>query len=212
MNPYDSIEAIIANSYKDFHAKGFDYICLHRSSQITVKAYFLNGDVTKVPEVVNLHNHRYAFSTEVLAGSMVDHTFRIETRTDLARMDARVFQRFDYMTPLNGGNGFTAVGENTLIPVKHEIVTVDMRIHRRSWDVHTIQMLEDQTVLLLTQYHDELPINTPTQCWVRKGEPAPDTKGLYTRFTADEVVNRLDIISALRAERRLRSHNASALE
>lgn len=59
---------LIQNSYRDFHAKGLDYVCLKRTPDHTVKVYFLDGDVSKVPEVVNPHDHRYAFETTVLSG------------------------------------------------------------------------------------------------------------------------------------------------
>lgn len=35
---------VLANSYRDFHAKGLDYICLKRSFKETLKLYFFDGD------------------------------------------------------------------------------------------------------------------------------------------------------------------------
>lgn len=66
----ERIQTIIANSFKNFHAKGLDYICLKRTPEHTRKAYFLNGDVTKLPDVVNPHDHRYHFNTTVVTGTM----------------------------------------------------------------------------------------------------------------------------------------------
>lgn len=63
-----NMEEVIANSFKDFHSKGLDYICLRRSPVLTTKLYFFDGDVSKLPEVVNPHDHRYDFSTVCLSG------------------------------------------------------------------------------------------------------------------------------------------------
>lgn len=186
----DNIETIIENSYKDFHAKGLDYICLSRSPEKTRKVYFLNGDVTKVPEVINPHDHRYNFETTVLAGEMSDHVY-------LPDEHGMPYQVFDYMTPLNGGNGFTYQGEIPLTKDRIERRCVGEFLRRSASTLHTIQMHRDQTVLLLTQYADIIPIDRPTTCFVRKGEPKPDTSGLYTKFTADEVLQRIDVITRL---------------
>ena len=61
--PSVSMEEVLANSFRDFHAKGLDYVCLKRRPSETVKLYFFDGDVSKLPEVVNPHDHRYDFST-----------------------------------------------------------------------------------------------------------------------------------------------------
>lgn len=192
-----SIESIIANSFKDFHAKGLDYICLVRTPQLTRKVYFLNGDVTKVPEVVNPHDHRYAFQTRVLAGAMLDHTY-----SPTCGEMGDVYQKFDYRTPLNGGNGFTYVEEVKLFKRSSEKAERGQRLWRDADTIHTIQMLQDQTVLLLDQFEDTVPIDQPTQTFVRKGYPEPSLDGLYTKFTADEVVQRLAIIRRLMEAKR----------
>lgn len=58
-------------------------------------------------------------------------------------------------------------------------------------------MLQDQTVLLLDQFEDTVPIDQPTMTFVRKGYPEPKLDGLYTKFTADEVIRRLATIDIL---------------
>jgi hypothetical protein len=150
--------------------------------------------VTKLPEVVNPHDHRYDFQTIVLAGSMVDHRFKVVPRDTPG---AKVYQRFEYMTPLNGGNGFTFECEQALHRVDSEEVFVGERIVRAHHEVHTIQMRSDQTVLMLQQGHDHLPLDAATTCWIGRGEPKPDTSGLYTRFTPDELLKRLDVVATL---------------
>ena len=50
-----NIDNVIENSFKNFHAKGLDYICLSRTPQLTLKLYILDGDASESPEVVNPH-------------------------------------------------------------------------------------------------------------------------------------------------------------
>lgn len=188
---HDDLEVIQANSYKDFHAKGLDYICVRRSPSLTEKVYFLNGDVTKLPEVVNPHDHRYDFNTTVLAGAYVDHVYRPHL------LYGDVYQLFDYMTPLNGGNGFTWRGEMRLMKTRSELVEKHSLTSRAADTIHTIQMMENQTVLLLRQYADKVPLSFPTKTYVPKGEPKPDTSGLYTQFSLDEIRSRLGVIENL---------------
>lgn len=185
----ENIGSLLGASYRNFHAKGLDYVCLHRSPEYTIKAYFLDGDVTKVPEVVNPHDHRYAFKTTVFAGAMADHRF--------TRGEGDVYQAFDYMTPLNGGNGFTFRGEERLSIAESTFLPVRAQLSTRATHLHTIQMLSNQTVLLLEQFADEVPMDSPTSTWVRNGQPAPDTSGLYDRFTADQFRSRVEIIRIL---------------
>ena len=38
------IDDIQANSYRDFHAKGLDYLCIRRDLELTLKVYFFDGE------------------------------------------------------------------------------------------------------------------------------------------------------------------------
>lgn len=179
------LDKLVAASFKDFHSKGMDYICLKRTPTHTVKIYVIDGDASKLPEVVNPHNHRYAFRTTVLKGSMLDKRFVFGYGGD-------VFDAFDYRTPLNGGNGFTWRGEETLLEVGLNFLDQGQALFTRPEMLHTISMREDQTIIMLDQYSDSVPESDPTSTWVRKGEPKPDTSGLYSRFTEGEFADKLE--------------------
>ena len=186
----EQVQHVREHSYKDFHVKGFDYICLKRSPEFTCKVYFFNGDVSKLPEVVNPHDHRYQFQTRVLAGSMMDYRFVKDPGGD-------VYQAFDYMTPLNGGDGFTYRGDERLLRIQGHALSGGAMLQTEHRDLHTIRMLEEGTVIMLAQFADQVPVDMPTSTFVRKGNPKPDTAGLYSRFTEDEVVTRLNQIHDL---------------
>lgn len=173
----EDISGLLASSFKDFHAKGLNYLCLHRSAEHTIKLYILDGDASKLPEVVNPHDHRYAFKTSVICGGLMDYRF------DRVEAGGEVFSAFDYMTPLNGGNGFTFRGEERLKRTERIFIQPGETLATDAAHLHTIRTTKDYTVLLLEQFADMVAIDHPTSCWVRNGEPAPNTSGLYGQFS-----------------------------
>lgn len=184
MAPFD-IEAICASSFRDFHATGLDYLCLHRSPERTAKVYFFDDEAADSPEVVIPHTHRYDFHTAVLAGEMVDHLFALSfTR-------GAPYEAFDYMTPLNGGAGFTWAREVMLYrrnSARYEAGTEHATAH---FEVHTISVVPG-TVLMLVQGPDIVPLNEPTRAFRAAGsrEP-PSLDGLYRPMDADHARLRL---------------------
>lgn len=189
-----NMDDVVANSFRDFHARGLDYICLERSPERTLKLYFLDGDVSKVPEVVNPHDHRYDFTTTVLAGAMVNHTF---TRVRAGAREGSPYDAFDYRTPLNGGDGFTYRGVEWLARGQSIMLPEGNRLRSPAASLHTIQMLADQTVLMLEQGPDVVDLDAPTSTWVGGGRPQPDLSGLYSRMTPDHVRARLRSLEEL---------------
>lgn len=181
------VEKAVANSYRDFHVKGFDYICLERAPELTKKLYFFDGDVSKLPEVVSPHDHRYHFVTEVLAGASENVWFEEGAA-------GKCYNRFRYDTPLNGGKGFVFDGVSHLREKERKRYSAqdeESWYEMRAEELHTIRMVENETVLLLTQYEDVVPIGVPTSTFVLGDGAAPSLDGLYRRFTADEVIAKL---------------------
>lgn len=188
-----NIDLIIENSYKDFHAKGFDYLCFHRSPEITQKIYFFDGDISQLPEVVNPHTHRYDFTTWCLSGEVENITYGAPS---MIGMGEGTYQVFEYMTPLNGGNGFTHVGEAELAVIDRQTYTPGAMYSMLHDEIHTIRMVKNQTILLLNQLADIVPVDEPTLTYTRDVEP-PSLSGLYNQFTRDEVVAKFGILSEL---------------
>lgn len=96
-----NLEEAIKNSYTNFHAVGVDYLCLFRNDRFTVKVYRFNKDYRPNEEgwAVNPHNHAYEFRTYVLNGTVKNLLFYEDERY-------KVWKKFEYSSPLNGGNGF----------------------------------------------------------------------------------------------------------
>jgi hypothetical protein len=193
------MDEVLKNSYQDYHAKGLDYLCLKRTPKETIKLYFFDGDVSKLPEVVNPHNHRYDFDTTVIAGEMVDFAY---ASVPMLHEWCDCYVQYEYRTPLNGGNGFSN-------PKPSFLTTVSMtRLYSndsaggflisRHDKIHTIRILEDRTILMLTQQEDLLPTDQPTSTFVPLGQPEPSLTGLYDRMTADRAMQHLRSLVQLR--------------
>lgn len=176
------IGTVIEHSLRDYHTKGFDYICVKRSETETIKLYFFDGDISKLPEVVNPHDHRYDFDTWTLAGGVENIWF---AEGD----DGEVFNRFEYRTPLNGGNGFTFAGEARLRTLAKVYRQPGGHYFMRADQLHTIRIVRSDTILMLRQREDVVPLDKATQTFTR-GD-APSLSGLYSRFTEDQVAARL---------------------
>ncbi len=189
----NNLVEICNNSYKNFHAKGVDYICLKRTPTLTTKVYLFNGDVSTFPEVVNPHNHRYPFQTRVLHGKIYNKNY---VRSDGFQPNDCLLQEFEWRTPLNGGKGFSWKQESFLKEENQELILNGANYFLSPEKIHTIQILENETALLLHQYEDVIAIDAPTFTFTTKKEP-PSLDGLYEKFSMDELKNRLKIVEKL---------------
>jgi hypothetical protein len=176
------IDQIVEHSFKDMHVKGFHYLCLKRSETETVRLHFFDGDVNKLPEVVAPHDHRYDFETFVAAGAVENVWFRRTMNDELGK----IYNWFEYRTPMNGGDGFTFAGEEMLFEANRSRFTNGESYYMQADDLHTIRIAGNETVLMLQQFEDIYPIEKPTSTFFK--DAAPSLDGLYTKFNADEVV------------------------
>ncbi|MBM4707827.1 hypothetical protein GS982_01870 [Rhodococcus hoagii] len=190
-----NMDEVILNSFKNFHTKGFDYICLKRTPSITRKLYFFEGDVSTAPEVVAPHNHRYEFATTCVAGAVENIWFRDEWPG--MKRPSMLMQKFDYRTPLNGGDGFTHVGEQEIWAEKSAIYGPRQHYLMQAAELHTIRIAKPDTILVLDQYKDVVPLDQPTQTYRLDTAPPNLDDGLYEQFTADEIIARLRTLRRL---------------
>lgn len=181
---------IQANSFKNFHCKGLSYICLNRTVEQTDKVYIFEGDTDKMPEVVAPHNHRYDFCSFVLSGAIVDTKY-----AELEGYSHRIYNRFDWRTPLLGGNGFTFDREISLATVsKQYLCPTYGPYHTFVQEIHTIQIVHPETMLLLHQGRDKVKEDVPTQTYFSITDSYPNLNGLYEKFSMDELIKKLDLI------------------
>lgn len=186
----EKIFSMQEHSFRNFHAKGLDYLCLKRGPLLTVKAYFFEGDTRHLPEVVAPHDHRYDFRTHVLSGAVANTEFTPSA-------GGEQYEAFEYQTPLNGGDGFTWVGTKGLKVWGRKAYEKGMAYDMRAEQFHTIKILADRSVLLLFQYEDRLPVNVPTLTFRKGDKTPPSLSGLYERMSEDDVVRRVDQLESL---------------
>lgn len=190
------IDHVVDNSYKNFHVKNIDYICLNRTPEDTVKLYFFEDAAAETPEVVNPHWHRYDFWTTAITGGVENIRYRQSTEQDIDDGNYDVYNVFDYRTPLLGGNGFTfSTGDSLTIRDRFDSTRWDNSdsYFMRFDEIHTINILKPETCLMLHQYRDMVPDYIPTQTYSKMNDPDPTIAddGLYDRFTSDEIVAKL---------------------
>lgn len=189
----DDIETICANSFRNFHTKGFDYLCISRTPELTRKVYFFEGELAHLPELVMPHDHRYPFVTTVLAGSVRNKTY---LPLPVIHPDLRdrlpVYDHFEYRTPLNDGDGFSWVGEVFMQEDQGNVYTRGRYYRSSADDVHTLEIRCEGTVIMLEQLADEVPLDAPTNAWRKAGDRTPpDLSGLYDRMTPDHARQRI---------------------
>jgi hypothetical protein len=189
----ETVSTVRQNSIKNMHVKGLNYICLGRTNRLTDKFYFFEGDVRHAHEVVNPHDHRYNFVTNILSGSVKNTNFET-TKNGVGQ----TYQKFNFMTPMNGGDGFNWVEEVSLKKLKSVVRGVGRSYIQSYFQIHTIQIMEPDTVLNLKQFEDEIDIYKPTATFTKDKEP-PSLSGLYEKFTNDEIVKYLKRIKQLGA-------------
>lgn len=190
---YDDLDTIAGNSFSNFHAKGLDYLCLHRSEELTIKAYFYAGDAG--PEVVCPHDHRYPFSTHILAGESGHSRYMIQPEFVGAPPN---YQCFEWRTPLLGGSGFSWSGEVRLDRHAHEEYQAGDSYWCRADEIHTITIRRPDTVLLLYQHGDVVDRGTPTLTFVRGADKEPPRlEGLYDRMSLSQAEERFVQVRAL---------------
>lgn len=189
-----TLDEILKNSYKNFHSKGLSYICLAKFKQreddrryAYFKLYIFDGDVTKLSEVVNPHDHRYDFHSKIVKGEVANRTYR----ENWYRKPIFMYNKFEYMTPLNGGNGFTWKEEEFLCDESVKSYNEGEEWTTRFDEIHTLQIRSDRAIVEITQAPDSLADFEPTYCYTKDKEP-PSLDGLYDKFTEDELIKLLE--------------------
>lgn len=176
------MQLTVDDSFRNFHSKGLDYVCLHRSHELTVKAYFFDEANDRV---VHPHDHRYDFSTEVLKGRLVNEVY-----TEEPPGVGWAVQKFAFHTPLRGSGRFEWQEELGLRWSSATNYVEGSRWVSAYDEIHTLSNVRPGTVLLLQQYVSNLPRGEPTYTYCEGMEP-PSLDGLYEKHTPDQVVTRL---------------------
>ncbi|MBB5167176.1 hypothetical protein [Mycobacterium sp. AZCC_0083] len=201
------IDYLLTQSYKDFHAKGLDYVCLHRDAGLTLKAYFFaeGMDSQKAGEVVNPHDHRYNFVTQCMSGVIENQWYRTPPCWDpmsddpIADECGEVYETHLWYTPLNGGVGFTKDGGWILQRYKTYQFAPGQQYWMSAPEIHTIRVVKPETCIVIAQFEDVVPLDQPTVTFTKSKLP-PSLEGLYGTFTADQLVKRIGLLRELQEQ------------
>lgn len=188
-----NMEDVLEHSFRDYHVKGFDYLCLKRSDMATVKAYFFQNGITELSEVVNPHDHRYNFVTECVSGRVRNKWF---TKVPKGLRPGKMYSTFRWNTPLNGGDGFQYSHQAMLWQDGAYTAGPGCQYPMRFNELHTIQVLKPETCIVLVQGVDRVPVGEPTRTYV-SGQEAPVISDLYNTFTADQAMKRINLLKEL---------------
>lgn len=186
----DALEVMAVNSHRNFHTRGLDYVCLRRSTDLTVKAYFLDGGRFDLSEVVNPHDHRYNFTTAVMSGRVSNKRYAVD------KCGAATHFVRDWLTPLNGGDGFGEAKPSGLSLIESLTYRSGDIWSSPASEIHTLSVVDGQCCIILRQYKDVIPVGEPTRTWF-KTDDKPTLSGLYEVFTPDQITQRLKHLADL---------------
>jgi len=177
---------MLKTSYRDFHAKGLDYINLHRSPTLTIKAYIMNDEVPVGVNVVNPHDHAYDFSTFILSGCLANVNYTFGT------INRKWFHHY-YKTSLEGESNIKYHGgwRDGLKEHSVEVYGPGQHYYLKAEQVHTIRAATAGVIMLLFQYkHTEIAKERGTSLWL-PSLVTPKLDGLYNRFTDETLEDAL---------------------
>lgn len=183
---FDPYEKIRENSFSNFHTKGIDYLCLKRSPELTIKAYFFNDVNMPFDSGITCpHDHLYDFETYVLKGRQINFIYE-ECSPD--NPFASQNQKFVWDTPLRDGSGFTWEREVFLAPPKVHSIHAPKRYDSKAEAIHSILPTPD-TILIIKQFASREG-TTSTFVPGHDKEP-PRLDGLYDRMPEQDIFRRM---------------------
>jgi hypothetical protein len=184
------LDQAIQNSCHDFHATGIDYLCLHRTKELTVKAYFLGEGVALGKNVVNPHDHAYNFSTFVLSGTLANVNFY-----PTSSIAEPVWFRHVYETPLRAAPRFS-FDKPVRLREEERYYEGGDHYYLDHAQVHTIRAYSSDVVMLLFQYKSERTADHGTGLFL-PDRNVPSLDNLYRPFNEDELTSALRRLTSL---------------
>jgi hypothetical protein len=181
----------LANSFKDFHVKGFNSILLSQSPQLTLRLYVARPYQTDLNDRDNdnllIHNHRFDFLSQTLYGSMSNISY-VNSERDFG---AQNYHFYNYKTPISKegvGSDIEVTNHRvyTLRPEPKYVPQGNSYFFKKEW-FHKIEVPRSfWTVILFSEYSKA----EGHECLIGAHKPLPDrisTEGLYGRFTRMEL-------------------------
>ncbi len=207
------VDDAIRNSYKNWHVKGVDYLCLYRSPQLTIKVYKcpaeLQSENKNTKTILNPHTHLYNSHIVVLMGECEIVTFDYHKRSHQSGEPKEVNHNFTthnlfYHTSKFGPRakqaGFRFESTGHLIEKQVTKITEQQSLYMKADEIRSFRTI-GETYLLIFQYNT-IPFNVDTDLYVQTATP-PILDELYQTFNESEIVNfinKIDYVATRKIE------------
>lgn len=179
-----SLADTLKYSYRNFHARNVDYVCLWFSENLKIKLYYFDLDEVS-GKIVSPHDHRYDFASELIAGKLKNVIYR-----DAPEGIGDTYYECAFRSPLLDGGGFTLVQKTNLTEVNQTQYHDGSRWISDYRSIHTLDKIIPGTALLIWQYRDVLEPGQPSRTFLET-RAIPSLDGLYLPFTEDALMVRL---------------------
>ncbi|MFM0095604.1 hypothetical protein PQQ87_08325 [Paraburkholderia nemoris] len=170
------MEKMTQHSMLNHIIDGMHYLCLHRSSDVTLKLYLIEHQTNDFSGyLLHPHNHRYAFDTVVLAGGLEEIKFH-ECKGD-------EWDRHKYITEQRR---FDLVGNVDLIG-EAKLYREGDHYFNDVTDIHTLRVVEGAGPVLLglMQFKDVAP---QSNLYLPYGKPEALKFSSSRRPNLDEIL------------------------
>lgn len=183
-------ERVRPNSVLNHHVNGMNYLCLHRSPELTVKLYLVERPVNHHSGfLVHPHSHRYAFGSIVLAGDL-NHLRFAEDSGDK-------WNKWRYNPDTKGLND---AGKCGLRQISDELIFSDGEFGANSYwvdphEVHTLRMLEQSGPLLIgLVQHSDITVESDLYLPTDETMLRSDSRQMTLRETATLMARAMQLI------------------
>lgn len=132
-------------------SEAVDYLCLFRSTGLTIKVYFFDDGVET--DIVVPHTHRYDFTARVVCGHVREVRY---SYADPDEPGSFVTSRWVYNSPVEGGNGFELDVDDDHIVMSANRIYVPGGVYTgvAHSSIHTLTQVFPGTIVMVYQYAD----------------------------------------------------------
>jgi len=196
------VDKSLANSYKDYHVKGMDYLNLHRTSELTVKYISCDGALEQLNKKYNLalnpHTKQYNQSIILLDGILDIVTFNYVERA-LPIDQPKAFSaatnghnRFNYVSLLRNEISTFDYQDTGYLTIKEEVRLSEHgdNIHIKFDEIQSFRVIGD-TKFLVLQYRT---LKKPFTEFYQQNAVAPQLDDLYKKFTVNEITGKINLL------------------
>ncbi len=169
-----TLEPDLDRSFSDFHCKGVNYVCLHRSEELTLKLYEMPVHNTRY--IVSPHNHIYNFDTVLLYGDVINYYFE--------QGNGQEYFLRKFSSKLNHGGGFSTIATQCRLRVNERILLANKldQYYCTKDKIHTLKVYQP-SLIFIAQYKD---IDTTSIVYTDSYEK-PSLEGLYNKLSPEKA-------------------------